>query len=123
MTIFNRKIVVAGFIVAFGSLVSGQAFAECETPGAPIIPDGNVASMDELVSAQQAMKLYQSSLGEYRICLQDLQEAVDPEAETAAAEGAALLEQYNTSVDAETAIAEKFNTAVKAFKARQPAAE
>lgn len=116
MTKSHRKFFMAAFLVAF----SGQAIAECEAPSAPIIPDGNVASMDELISAQNALKAFQSSVLDYRSCLQALDEAIDAEADDAVARRTNILESYNTSVDHETALAEEFNGAVRAYKARQP---
>ena len=116
MRIFTHKFIAAILL----SAVSAQAFAECDETSSPIIPDGNVASMDELVSAQKAIKMYQTSLTEYRDCLKAMEEAIDPEAETAQEQSAAILADYNGSVDNEAAIAEEFNVAVRDFKARQP---
>ena len=119
MKFLTHKLIAAVFL----SAVSAQAFAECDTPASPIIPDGNVASLDELVSAQKAMKMYQTSLGDYRDCLKVMEEGIDTEAEGAAEKSTMLLQEYNASVDSEAAVAEEFNTAVRAFKTRQPATE
>lgn len=97
----------------------GTAFAECNMPQGPIIPDGNVASQDELVAAQQAIKDFQESLVGYRTCLDDMTAALDPEAATTVEQAAAISKTYDASVDAEAALAEEFNLAVRAFKARQ----
>jgi len=115
MTIIKHKLLIATLLVVF----SGQAFAACEAPSAPIVPDGNVASEDELVAAQKALKSYQADLGDYRGCLQLMQQGVDVTAEDADAQSAAILAKYNASVDGESAAAEEFNAAVRAFKARQ----
>jgi len=61
----NQTLFASALILA----VSSYANAECTTPSAPIIPDGNVASQDELVAAQKAMKAYQGELIEHRECL------------------------------------------------------
>jgi len=98
---------------------SGYTFADCALPESPIVPDGNVASEDELVAAQKAMKAYQAKLGDYRLCLDDQQTALDPEAETSVEAIAEITANYDASVDAESVIAEEFNVAVRAFKARQ----
>ena len=101
---------------------SGHAAANCELPTTtPIIPDGNVASMDELVAAQQAMKKYQGVLGEFRTCLIERQEGLDPEAEDTAGEIAKIALKHDSSVEAEQKIADEFNVSVRAYKARQPA--
>ena len=120
MKLLNQKLITALLFTVF----SGQAYAnDCEVPASPIIPDGNVASLDELVSAQKAMKIYQTSLGGYRDCLKAVDEALDPEAEGSEEESKLILSEYNASVDSEEAVANEFNTAVKAFKTRQPASE
>jgi len=92
---------------------------DCAMPASPIIPDGNVASEDELVAASKAMKAFQGNLVEYRNCLAAKDAALDPEAEDTAAKKTALNNSYNVSVDAEGAVADEFNAAVRAFKARQ----
>lgn len=106
------------FVAAMALALSTQAQAECETPQAPIVPDGNVASQDELVAAQQAMKSYQGTLVEYRECLAGMDSAVAPDSEEAEQQTASILAAYNASVDSEQLVAEQFNAAVRAFKAR-----
>lgn len=100
-------------------LFSVSALAECDMPAAPIIPDGNVASQDELVAAQKSIKIMQASMIEYRECLIEEEGKIDAESETAEEQKLALTNSYNDSVAAETKVAEEFNTAVKAFKSRQ----
>ena len=100
--------------------LSSAAIADCALPAGPIIPDGNVASEDELVSAQKAMKMYQESLLDYRACLDEQSLALDPEAETTEEERVAILALFNSSVEAEERVANEFNQAVRAYKARQP---
>jgi len=114
MTKLKQTLLVTAITLA----VSSQAQAECALPAAPIIPDGNVASQDELVAAQQAMKAYQGTLTEYRECLAGMDAAVVPESEGAEEKTASILAAYNASVDSEEAVAEQFNTAVRAFKER-----
>ena len=91
----------------------------CTAPNGPIIPDGNVASEDELVSAQNGIKSYQAGLSIYRLCLADLETNLDPVAESTETLKTALKSLYDASIDAETAVAEKFNLSVRAFKERQ----
>lgn len=91
----------------------------CTAPNGPIIPDGNVASEDELVSAQNGIKSYQEGLSAYRLCLADLETGLDPAAESTETLKTALKTLYDTSIDAETAVADKFNLSVRAFKERQ----
>jgi hypothetical protein len=99
--------------------LSGHAYAECIIPAAPIVPDGNVASEDELVAAQNAMKAFQDSLAEHRVCLATEEATFDEDTEGLVELKAALSDQYNASVDAEEKLADEFNAAVRSFKARQ----
>ena len=133
MTTLIRSVFLSALLLAFsgGPAMSEEAVAEaaesedmavaeaCDMPAAPIIPDGNVASEDELVAAQKAMKMFQTSLGGYRECLDGKQAAIDMEAEDGEAKAELILADYNASVDAEAKIAEEFNVAVRAFKSRQ----
>ena len=99
--------------------LSEHAYAECIIPAAPIVPDGNVASEDELVAASKAMKTFQTSLVAHRNCLAEEEGTFDVEAENFAELKKALSDKYNASVDAEEKLAEEFNAAVRSFKARQ----
>jgi hypothetical protein len=101
------------------SLISGQAFAECKLPATPIIPDGNVASEDELIAASKAMKAYQTKLMDHRDCIGGEEAKLNVEAEDYEAKKMVFTKRYDASVDAESALAEEFNVAVRAFKARQ----
>ena len=91
---------------------------ECELPTGPIIPDGNVASQDELLAAQKAMKAYQAVLVDYRLCIDDKNTLLDLETEEGAAAKLVNNQLYDASVTAEENVAEKFNLAVRAFKSR-----
>ena len=99
--------------------LSGHAYAQCLIPAAPIVPDGNVASEDELVSASKAMKVFQTSLIDHRNCLAEEEGSLDKEAEGFTELKKAIADEYNISVDAEEKLADEFNAAVRAFKARQ----
>jgi len=98
--------------------LSGQAYGACELSEAPIIPDGNVASQDELLAAQKAMKAYQEVLLEYRTCIDGMSASIDLETEEGIAEKAVNDNLYDASVTAEESVAEQFNAAVRAFKSR-----
>lgn len=100
-------------------LITGQAMAECVIPATPIIPDGNVASEDELVAASKAMKAYQTKLIDHRECISGEEQKLDAEAEDYEAQKLLFTKKHDASVDAESALADEFNTAVRAFKARQ----
>jgi len=92
--------------------------APCIEPTQPIIPDGNVASKEELVGASKAIKALQSELEVYRNCLAGKSNAIVPEDEESTAKKQAYIDRYNASVDLEEKTAGEFNTAISAFKSR-----
>lgn len=111
----------AGEKVAIPTVAADPSVTECKEATAPIIPDGNVASEDELLAAQRAFKTFQASTEEYRDCLLVLKantEAMDLDADELEAKLADNLALDNLSVDKIEAVAEEFNKAVRAFKAR-----
>ena len=95
------KTLIAG-VIAIG--ISNSALAECVAPSAPIVPDGNVASKDELLSAQSAYKAFESNFYDYRECLQ--------------AKEKALIDLDDVAFEELNRVAAEFNTAVKAYNAK-----
>lgn len=115
MTKLNTALLTSALLLALSGNVMAQ---ECANVTPPIVPDGNVASLDELVAAQKGLKAYQADLVEYRDCLEAQRVAEPGEEEAALQKNAALTAAYDASVDAESMAAEEFNAAVKVFKAR-----
>ena len=120
---FITSLILSFAVFAASSVIAQEAEQSeadsCYEPAAPIVPDGNVASQDELVAAQKAIKMFQTSLIDYRECLDGLSAALDPENEADEERGSQITARYNDSVAAEARAAEEFNVAVRAFKARQ----
>lgn len=86
----------------------------CDLPTAPPRIDPE-ASYEQLVEAKQNVNDFQAAMVLYRGCL-DQASAVD-----ALTEGneVALTQAHNYSVEMEERIAEQFNVAVRAYKARK----
>jgi len=99
-------------------ILSTNAYSqtECVEPVIPIIPDGNIASKDEMLSASKALKNFQKNLIVYRKCLTDESIKITGEDEISKDSKVILLEKYNKSVDIEVLAADEFNTALRAFK-------
>ena len=114
MTRLSKTLIAGALVLGFSSNV----MAECEAPSAPIIPDGNVASQDELVAAQGAFKAFEKNFYDFRDCLQEKEKAILPDAEDAEEQKAAIIEADNVAFDELNRVADKFNAAVRAFKAR-----
>lgn len=114
MSVFSKTLIAC--TLAFG--LSSNALAECVAPAAPIIPDGNVASEDELVSAQGAYRSFEQKFYDYRDCLTAEEQALSPEAADLEEQKAAITAADNAAFEELNRVANEFNSAVKAFKAR-----
>jgi outer membrane protein assembly factor BamD (BamD/ComL family) len=93
--------------------------ADCEAPPESVqVPDGNTATRDEMVAAQKAVKAYDEAVKVYTDCLQQ------EEATKVAAGGdkVKLHNQYaklnNAEVQKVQEVADKFNTELRAYKAK-----
>jgi hypothetical protein len=123
MNRFSTAACIAITLLSIGASAQAQTVSDCTLPTQPIIPDGNVASMDELVAAQNAFKMYQGHLGGYRTCLLEAEAALSKDSEDLEESTAKITKLYDGSVDAETVTAEKFNESVRAYNARNPKTE
>jgi len=98
--------------------IQGNAIADCVSPSIPIIPDGVVASKDEMLSASKAIQNMQLELAKYRNCLTKESVAITGADEDSLAKKQALLDLYNQSVDLEQKAADKFNASLKAYNSK-----
>jgi hypothetical protein len=91
-----------------------QLIAECHTPAAPAIPDGSIATMEEMVAGQAAVKDFVAGSESYLECLSKI---IDDEARGPEQRNAAISE-HNRMVAAMEKIAGDFNAQIRTFKAR-----
>lgn len=106
-------------LAALAALAAGPAFADCTPPNDAItIPNGSTASRDDMVAAQKAVKALDTAVKQYSDCLTQEQSAKV----AAGGDKAKLNEQYaqlqNAEVDKLQKAADKFNTELRAFKAK-----
>lgn len=99
------------------TLIAAPAAAECVLPDSPEIPEGRTAGKDQMVAASKAIKVYQTGLVEYRTCIDGQVAALGEEPEASAKE--VLTALYDDSIDLEEALATRFNSQVRDFKAAQ----
>jgi hypothetical protein len=108
------------------ALASGQAWAQCEAPKEPTIPDGAEASMQDMLDGQEAIKAFQSENMEYLKCLEAefadakaAAESAEEKAEAAKAMAAysEAVDAYNSAVAREESLAGEFNTQIREYKA------
>lgn len=117
MNLLSKSLITTAIVMSLGA--TGSAFAEeCVLPNPPIIPDGNVASKDELIAAQGSFKAFESKIIDYRDCLAAQEKTIPADSETFQAQKDAIIALDNVSVDNLEKAADEFNVAVRAFKAR-----
>ena len=125
------KILSAILLVA--ALAGGRAYATCTYPAAPDhVPDGNTASLQEMLAGQSAVKAYNADIKAYTDCLKlEHDQALsnqDPTKMTPDQKKAydkqkaeldnVLIQKNDAAVDAATAVTNRFNEQVRIFKAK-----
>jgi hypothetical protein len=101
------------------------AHADCTYPQAPgHLPDGNTATLDEMLAGQKAVQSYNEQMMAYLSCIKlERDNAVaqagasltkQQKAEVEAIE----IQKHNAAVDQLHAVADQFNAQVKIFKAK-----
>jgi hypothetical protein len=104
---------------------ASPAFAECTYPRAPAsLPDGNVASMEEMVAGQQDVKQYMADMDTYLKCLEGTKAPALPAGTPADQKKEherieqIRVQKHNAAVGEMESVAERFNTQLRAYRAR-----
>ena len=87
---------------------------QCALPSAPP-PIPEAAIKEDLLKAQKNVKQFQAEMEVYRTCINKDADS----GELSAGNQLAISNAHNYSVDMESRVAEMFNEAVRAYKARQ----
>ena len=105
--------ILALAVLAAACTVSLPARADqCRLPPAPSkIPDGSTATQQEMVTAMETIKQYNSDVQTYLKCLdfEARQNQLSPGDQTSL---------HNTAVDQLTHVADEFNVQVRSFKSK-----
>ena len=118
-------------IAATAVLSAGTAYADCSYPTPPEhLPDGNTATMQDMVEAQKAVKEYDKAINAYVACIQlERDDAVGKLAkpgETPTAEQKKAMQdmervevqKHNAAIDQLQSVADRFNEQVRVYKAK-----
>ncbi|MBV8742156.1 MAG: hypothetical protein JOZ12_10230 [Sinobacteraceae bacterium] len=113
------------------ALAAGSAYADCSYPAPPAkLPDGNTATMEEMVAGQKAVKEYDKAINAYISCIQlersDKVKEVSksgskpsPEQQKALDDMERMeVQKHNAAVDQLQSVADRFNEQVKVYKAK-----
>ena len=112
----------AGCLALAASFVGFNAFAACENPTIiQSLPEGETATLDEMVAAQNSVKEYMTEMDTYLACLnEDIEAAGDDAAEEFQT---LMVTRYNTAVVELETVAAAFNQQLQAYRAANPSEE
>jgi hypothetical protein len=108
--------------------IATTALEACPVSTAPAIPDGAKASTAQMAAAHSAFQAYDAATNTYTHCVDATVDRIaaqykgkvpESDLESLAAFAARV---HNTTIDQEQAVADQFNTQVRAFKAKHPGA-
>ena len=120
------KHVLSALILACG-LAAAQANAACDYPVAPgKFPDGTQATFDEMKTAKASVVKYNADMEAYLTCIKSVYDAKIAEQTSATPEQKAEMERvqnqkHNAAVEEVTAVTERFNEQLRAYKAKAAA--
>jgi hypothetical protein len=113
---------------ALATLIASPVFAACTEPSGPAsVPDGNTATLKDMLATQQAIAAYNTATNSYIDCLKKEHDAAIAAAGTdISAKQKDQLDKdeatkQNRAVDQLNSVAGKFNEQVRVFKAKNAA--
>jgi hypothetical protein len=117
------KLVLATALLAALSTV--PVMADCTYPKAPgKIPDGNTATLEEMVTVKKVVEQYNKDMEAYLSCIKlEYDDAVARQGESMTPEQKQQVEQRNAqknnaAVDELKTVADRFNEQVRAYKVK-----
>jgi hypothetical protein len=112
------------FAITALAALAGPGYADCSYPPPPAkLPNGNTASMQEMLDAKQAVTQYNKDINAYVACIKLEHETAVTNAgdKLTPAQKADMekmeVQKNNAAVDQLQSIADRFNEQVKAYKA------
>ena len=116
--------------IAIGGLLllaAPLAFA-CEYPERPTIPDGSMASKDEMLTAKSDVSSYLAGVDEYLTCLETTEKAAvaemdNPDPAELERRDEMLGKKFDAANDEKALVGEEFNQQVRAYNAARQAAQ
>ena len=96
----------------------------CDYPKRASIPNGSIATKDEMIGGQRSVKKYMVEMEEYIACIAEKDERIragieDPDLLVEAQRDEMLVKKHNAAVEEMEKVAADFNEEVRAYKARK----
>jgi hypothetical protein len=112
-------------IAALAALGASPVYAACTSPGnAPDVPDGNTATADDILKAQQSLLSFQTATTTYLTCIKkehdDALAAAGPGISSSEADKIDQTEskEHNAAVHQLNDVVNRFNQSVQTYKAK-----
>jgi len=112
--------------LALGTVAHAE---DCTYPRAPgAIPDGNTATKEQMIASKNDVTRYNTEMNAYLDCMSRQIDAATPkdpsklskeEKAKSQAQVKVLTEKHDAAVDELHSVADRFNTQLKAYKAKQ----
>lgn len=129
-----NKVFYGVVCAALIGLTSSAFASECTRSTAPTVPNGDTATRDEMIAANKAIKEYVASTNTYIDCVDSEEKVAVAKVPVTTADGKpntaeinktheTYITLHNSAVDAMQSVADQFNAAVHAFKAKAAAAQ
>ena len=111
-----KRLSMALLLMLAGSAHGAGLAADCQRPVRPVMPDGDSASEQELLSARTVLEQYLRDGDGYLKCLRAFEEGLGED--IAEVDGHELLVSYNAMVDEMYLAGDEFNIALRKFKSQ-----
>lgn len=98
-------------------LLAGNAAFGCDYPRSPAVPNGETATQEEMLEAQQRVRAYVAAAEAYLACLESAE--ADPENPLPQQQAEINVKRYNAMVEEMHRVSDEYNVAVRIFKSRQ----
>ena len=113
------------FTITATVVLAGPVYADCSYPPPPAkLPDGNTATMQEMLDAKKAVTQYNKDINAYVACIKlEHETAVTNAGDKISPEQKAQMEKMevqknNAAVDQLQSVADRFNEQVRIYKAK-----
>ena len=115
-------------IALIGALAAGQAYGACTYPSPPdSLPDGATATRDQMLAGKKKVVDFDNAIGAYTNCLKletdaaliKSAELTDEQKKQNADIQKMADQKHNAAVEADEAIAARFNEQLRAYNAKQ----
>ena len=113
-----RALILAAAVMLSGTAAYAAEMdvSQCAFPEAPVVPDGAVATEEQMGEAGAAVRAYVAGVQASLQCLAELEKSMGEEITTEQQDE--LIATYNAGVDGMNAIAGSYNSAVRVYKER-----